>query len=238
MVRQAVEVFGGLDILVNNAGILRDRMIYNMSEDEWDKVVQVHLKGHFAPTRHACAYWRDRSKEIGGPVNASVVMTGSLVGLEGNVGQTNYATAKGGIAMFAIVAALDMERFGVRVNCVAPSGDTRLISLTTGVPTPPEPEEYAEWSPVNPGNVAPLVVWLASDLSRHVTAQVFMSKGPSITHYIPWQQNVTVTVPGGDRKWQPEEVGMALNTFAFGSRHPGYLTRGMFNPRTTHTVTG
>ena len=126
MVQQAVDTFGGLDVLVNNAGILRDRMIFNMDEDDWDAVVKVHLRGHYAPSRHACAYWRDHSKEIDGPVHASVICTSSLVGLEGNIGQTNYAAAKGGIAMFAIALALEMERYGVRANCVAPSGTTRL----------------------------------------------------------------------------------------------------------------
>ena len=226
MVQQAVDTFGGLDVLVNNAGILRDRMIFNMDEDDWDAVVKVHLRGHFAPSRHACAYWRDRAKEIDGPVHASVICTSSLVGLEGNIGQTNYAAAKGGIAMFAIALALEMERYGVRANCVAPSGTTRLITMTQGTDEPPlEPDQYTEFHPRDPGNVAPLVTWLASDLSRHVTGQVFLSMGTSITHYLPWTPNVTVTVPGGNRKWAPEEVGIALDTLAFRTRHPG-LRRG------------
>jgi NAD(P)-dependent dehydrogenase (short-subunit alcohol dehydrogenase family) len=230
MVAQAVDTFGGLDVLVNNAGILRDRMIFTMDEADWDAVMKVHLKGHFAPTRFACAYWRDKTKSTGRPVQASVVNTGSLVGLEGGVGQTNYAAAKGGIAMFTIALGLEMERYGVRANCVAPSGNTRLISLTLGTDPAPEPDEYAEWNEKDPGLVAPLVVWLASDLSIHVTGQTFMSKGASITHYSPWQQNVTVTVPGGDRKWQPEEIGAALNTFAFSSRNPGYTSRSLYRP--------
>ena len=156
MVQQAVDTFGGLDVLVNNAGIFRDRMIFNMDEDDWDAVVKVHLRGHFAPSRHACAYWRDRSKEIGGPVHASVICTSSLVGLEGNIGQTNYAAAKGGIAMFTIALALEMERYGVRANCVAPSGTTRLITMTQGTDAPPlEPDQYTEFDPRDPGNVAP-----------------------------------------------------------------------------------
>ncbi len=222
LVRQAIDAFGGLDVLVNNAGILRDRMIFNMDEDDWDAVVNVHLRGHYAPSRHACEYWRDRSKEIGGPVHASVICTSSLVGLVGNIGQTNYAAAKGGIAMFTIALALEMERYGVRANCVAPSGTTRLITMTQGTDAPPlEPDEYTEWDARDPGNVAPLVTWLASDLSHHVTGQVFLSIGPSITHYQPWTPNATVTVPGGDRKWTPEEIGVALDTLAFRTRHPG-----------------
>ena len=161
-------------------------------------------------------------KEIDGPVHASVICTSSLVGLEGNIGQTNYAAAKGGIAMFAIALALEMERYGVRANCVAPSGTTRLITMTQGADEPPlEPDQYTEFHPRDPGNVAPLVTWLASDLSRHVTGQVFLSIESSITHYHPWTPNVTVTVPGGNRKWTPEEVGVALDTLAFRTRHPG-----------------
>jgi NAD(P)-dependent dehydrogenase (short-subunit alcohol dehydrogenase family) len=222
MVQQAIDTFGGLDILVNNAGILRDRMLFNMDEDDWDAVVRVHLRGHYAPSRHACEYWRNRSKEIDGPVHASVVCTSSLVGLVGNIGQTNYAAAKGGIAMFTIALALEMERYGVRANCIAPSGTTRLITLTQGTDERPlEPDEYTEWSPRDPGNVAPLVTWLASDLSRHVTGQVFMSYGPTITHFRPWTPGATVTVPGADRKWTPEEIGAALDSLVFGTRHPG-----------------
>jgi NAD(P)-dependent dehydrogenase (short-subunit alcohol dehydrogenase family) len=222
MVHQAVDTFGGLDALVLNAGILRDKMIFNMDEADWDAVVKVHLKGHFAPARHACEYWRERSKETSGPVTAAVICTGSSVGLFGNVGQTNYAAAKGGIAMFTIALAQDMERYGVRANCVAPSGTTRLIATIPGRDTAVlEPDEYESWEPQNPGNVAPLVVWLASDLSAHVTGQVFMSWGGSVTHFQPWTPNVSVTVPGGDRKWTPEEINTALNTAAFGTRHPG-----------------
>jgi NAD(P)-dependent dehydrogenase (short-subunit alcohol dehydrogenase family) len=232
LVRQAVEGFGGLDVLVNNAGILRDRMIFNMDEDDWDAVVKVHLRGHYAPSRHACEYWRDLSKEVDGPVHASVICTSSLVGLVGNVGQTNYAAAKGGIPMFTIALALEMERYGVRANCVAPSGMTRLITMTQGTDDAPrEPDQYTEWDARDPGNVAPLVTWLASDLSRHVTGQVFLSMGESITHFQPWTPNVTVTVPGGNRRWRPEEIGVALDTLAFGTRHPGLRGGAEFGGR-------
>lgn len=222
LVRQAVDDFGGLDSLILNAGILRDKMIFNMEESDWDAVIKVHLKGHFAPARHACEYWRDRSKEAGGPIKASVVCTGSSVGLFGNVGQTNYSAAKGGIAMFTIALAGDMERYGVRANMVAPSGTTRLIGTIPGRDVKVlEPEQYEGFSPQNPGNVAPLVVWLASDLSAHVTGQIFLSIGTRITHIQPWLPDVTVTVPGGERKWTPEEIDVAVNTNVFKSRHPG-----------------
>jgi NAD(P)-dependent dehydrogenase (short-subunit alcohol dehydrogenase family) len=234
MVQQAIDSFGDLDVLVNNAGILRDRMIFNMDEDDWDAVVKVHLKGHFAPSRHACEYWRDRSKQIDGPVHASLICTTSLVGLIGNIGQTNYAAAKGGIAVFTIALALEMERYGVRANCVAPSGTTRLITMTQGSDEPPrEPEDYGEWEPRDPGNVAPLVTWLASDLSRHVSGQVFFSYGATITHYQPWTPNVTVSVPGGNRKWTPEEIGAALDRLAFRSRPPGLSGGAEFGERSS-----
>jgi NAD(P)-dependent dehydrogenase (short-subunit alcohol dehydrogenase family) len=222
MVRQAVDEFGRLDSLVLNAGILRDKMIFNMEEGDWDAVVKVHLKGHFAPARHATEYWREKSKQIGGPVNAAVVTTGSSVGLLGNVGQTNYSAAKGGIAMFTIALSSDMERYGVRANMVAPSGNTRLIATIPGRDAPVlEPEQYETWDPQNPGNVAPLVVYLVSDLSAQVSGQIFMSWGAQILHFAPWTPDVSVTVPGGDRKWTPEEVAVALNTSLFKSRHPG-----------------
>ena len=164
MVQQAIDSFGGLDVLVLNAGILRDRMIFNMDESDWDAVVKVHMKGHFSPARHACAYWRDKSREVGGKVNASVINTTSSVGLLGNTGQTNYAAAKGGIAMFTIALAQDMARYGVRSNAIAPSGTTRLIGITRGtdIDEIAEPDQYESFDPRDPGNVAPLALWLAS----------------------------------------------------------------------------
>jgi NAD(P)-dependent dehydrogenase (short-subunit alcohol dehydrogenase family) len=222
MIDQAVDTFGGLDTLVLNAGILRDKMIFNMTEAEWDSVIKVHLKGHFAPARHAAAYWRDKSKEIDGPVNASIITTSSSVGLFGNVGQTNYAAAKGGIAVFTIAFAADMERYGVRANCIAPSGATRLIGTIPGRDAPtPEPDEYTEFAPQNPGNVAPTAVWLASDRAQHVTGQVFMAGGTSVTIFNPWMPRATLGVPGGDRKWDPEELATAMDIKVFGSRHMG-----------------
>jgi NAD(P)-dependent dehydrogenase (short-subunit alcohol dehydrogenase family) len=231
MIKQAVDTFGGLDILVLNAGILRDKMIFNLDESDWDDVIRVHLKGHFSPARHAAAYWREKSKEVdGGRVNASVITTSSLVGLQGNIGQTNYTAAKGGIAMFTISFGLEMERYGVRVNCVAPSGNTRLIGITRGTEdSVKEPDEYEEFSMSNPGNVAPLIVWLGSDLSQHVNGQIFMVQGTQIHHYQPFTRDVTVSVPGGaERKWEPEEVNRAMNSMVFGSRHPGLMAGAEF----------
>ena len=129
MVEHAVSAFGRLDILVNNAGILRDRMLVNMSEDEWDAVIAVHLKGHFAPTRHAAAHWRERSK-AGEELRARVINTSSPSGVFGNVGQTNYGAAKAGIAGFTLIAAQELARYGVTVNCIAPNARTRMTEET------------------------------------------------------------------------------------------------------------
>src|SRR6185369_7421745 len=132
MVQQAVDAFGGLDVLINNAGILRDKMSFNMDEAEWDSVVDVHLKGHFAPSRFAASYWRQKSKDSGGPVNAKIVNTASESGLYGNAGQANYAAAKAGIAALTIVMARELERAGVRVNAIAPVALTRLTEDLMG----------------------------------------------------------------------------------------------------------
>jgi NAD(P)-dependent dehydrogenase (short-subunit alcohol dehydrogenase family) len=170
MVNQAIETFGGLDILVNNAGILRDKMSFNMTEEEWDAVVKVHLKGHFAPARFAGAHWRQKSKDSGEPVNAKIVNTASESGLYGNAGQANYASAKAGIAALTIVLARELDRFGVRVNCIAPVAMTRLTEDMMG-------GDDARAEQLAPANVAAGVAWLASDLSDGVNGQVLKIQG-------------------------------------------------------------
>ena len=170
MVNQAIETFGGLDVLINNAGILRDKMSFNMTEEEWDSVVKVHLKGHFATMRFAGAYWRQKSKDTGESVNAKVVNTASESGLYGNAGQANYAAAKAGIAAMTIVLARELERFGVRVNCIAPVALTRLTEDLMGGREGIE-EKLA------PSNIAAGVAWLASDLSEGVNGQVLKIQG-------------------------------------------------------------
>ncbi len=168
IVAQAVETFGGLDILINNAGILRDKMSFNMTEEEWDSVIAVHLKGHFAPARFAAAYWRQKSKDSGESVNAKIVNTSSESGLYGNAGQANYAAAKAGIASMTIVLARELERFGVRVNAIAPVALTRLTEdLMGGVV-----DDTAAKASLDPANVAAAVGWLASDLSDGVNGQI------------------------------------------------------------------
>src|ERR1043165_8169096 len=128
MIDSAIKTFGKLDVLINNAGILRDRMLVNMTEQEWDAVIKVHLKGTFAPARHAAAYWRDRAKEIGRPVDARLITTTSVSGIYGNVGQTNYGAAKAAIAAFTVIAAREMRRYGVTSNSISPSAYTRMTA--------------------------------------------------------------------------------------------------------------
>jgi len=180
LVQRAVDTFGRLDILVNNAGILRDRMLVNMEEAEWDSVIQVHLKGHFAPTRHAAAYWRDRSKS-GEEVRARVINTASPSGVFGNVGQTNYSTAKAGIAAFTIVAAQELGRYGVTVNCIAPNARTRMTESAFELPS-----EDGGFDVIDPANNSPVVVALCADEAEGITGQVFHIFGGAVNMLQPW----------------------------------------------------
>jgi len=182
MVQRAIDTFGRLDILVNNAGITRDRMLVNMTEDEWDAVIAVHLKGHFAPTRHAAAHWRERSK-AGEAVRARVVNTSSPSGVFGNVGQANYGAAKAAIAGFTLIAAQELQRYGVTVNCIAPNARTRMTEETFGDLPPPEEGEF---DPLDPANMSPLVVALAADEAQDITGQCFFVWGGSINVLRPW----------------------------------------------------
>ncbi|HEY3844369.1 MAG TPA: SDR family oxidoreductase [Acidimicrobiales bacterium] len=187
ILRQAIETFGGLDVVVNNAGILRDRMLFSMTEAEWDDVIRVHLKGTFVTSRHAAAYWRDRAK--GGATNdARLINTSSVAGLYANPGQTNYGAAKAGIAAFTQIAALELGRYGVTANAVAPGGLTRL---TEDMTLPDEMLDRFE-----PRWVAPLVVWLASPRSHDITGHVFESSGVVFGVAEGWRRGPsTVDVP-------------------------------------------
>jgi len=203
MVAQAVETFGGLDILVNNAGILRDRMSFSMEEAEWDAVIEVHLKGHFCPLRHAATWWRQRSKELGGPVDARVVNTSSESGLYGNAGQLNYAAAKAGIAAMTIVAARELERFGVRVNAIAPVARTRLTESVPGAAEFFSPKEGDPFDAFAPENVAPAVAWLVSDLSAGVSGQVVKVQGGLVQLLRGWRP---VSQAKSDKPWTIDAV--------------------------------
>lgn len=171
LIKAAVDTFGDLHGVVNNAGILRDRMMANMSEAEWDAVIKVHLKGTFAPAHFAAAYWRDQSK-AGKPVDGRIINTTSVSGIYGNIGQANYGAAKAGIAAFTVITALELSRYGVTVNAVAPVALTRMTENLQ--PTPPTDEEREAQSP---RWIAPIVTWLASAESKGVTGRVFEASG-------------------------------------------------------------
>ena len=186
LINGAVDAFGRLDILVNNAGILRDRMLVSMSEQEWDDVVKVHLKGHFVPTRFAAAYWREQVK-AGNEVKASIIHTSSTSGLLGNPGQTNYGAAKAGIGSFSIICAKELVRYGVRSNCIAPAARTRLTEATPGlgeiVKPPDDAEAFDVW---DPANVSPLVAYLAT-AECPFNGATFYVQGGTVRLMEPWR---------------------------------------------------
>jgi NAD(P)-dependent dehydrogenase (short-subunit alcohol dehydrogenase family) len=198
LVNQSISDFGRLDILVNNAGILRDRMLVNMSEAEWDAVINVHLKGTFAPTRHAAAYWRAQSK-AGQVVTGRVINTSSPSGVFGNAGQSNYGAAKAGIAAFTVIAALELQRYGVTVNCLAPYARTRMTQAVFGLV--PSPEQ--EFDPMDPANISPIVVALASDEAADITGRCFFVCGGLINVLRQWDSGILIHQEG---TWEPLEV--------------------------------
>src|SRR3974390_2661020 len=202
LVDPAVGAFGDLHVLVNNAGILRDRVLVNMSEQEWDSVITVHLKGHFVPLRHAAAYWRERAK-AGEEVKASVINTSSTSGLLGNPGQTNYGAAKAGIAAFTVIAAQELGRYGVRVNAIAPAARTRMTEsppgLTAAVAVPSDPSQFDIW---DPANISPLVAYLATE-GCPATGRVYFVQGGEIRLFQPG--TMTDTLDKGDR-WTVAEL--------------------------------
>jgi len=185
MIQQAIDTYGQLDVLVNNAGILRDRMMVNMTEAEWDGVIKVHLKGTFAPAHFAAGYWRDQTK-AGKPVDARLINTTSVSGIYGNPGQSNYGAAKAGIAAFTIIAARELGRYGITVNAVAPGALTRMTDdLAMGRGTE---EDKAR---LHPRWIAPIVTWLASAESRHITGRVFEASGYVLAIAEGWHRGPT-----------------------------------------------
>ena len=199
MVNTAIEHFGGLDIVVNNAGILRDRMLTNMTEEEWDAVIDVHLKGTFAPSRWAAAYWRDRSK-AGLPVDGRIISTSSISGLYGNAGQSNYGAAKAGIAAFTIIAGMELARYGVTANAIAPIALTRMTENLG-----PELSEQQKFLR-DPAWVSPVVCWLASPLSKHVTGRVFEAAGSILGIAQGWTRGPYVE-PAFELRTDPAAIG-------------------------------
>jgi NAD(P)-dependent dehydrogenase (short-subunit alcohol dehydrogenase family) len=195
LIQQAIDSFGGLDVVINNAGILRDKMSFNMTEEEWDAVIRVHLKGHFVPARHAAAYWRAKSKEAGRPVGAAIVNTASESGLYGNAGQLNYAAAKAGIAAMTIVLARELERVGVRANAIAPVARTRLTEDVAGGVFDAKDGGFDAFAPEN---AAAGAVWLASPLADGITGQVLKIQGGVAQIVRGWRP---VTEVSDDKPW-------------------------------------
>ena len=198
MIQRAIDRYGALDILVLNAGILRDRMLVNMTEEEWDAVIAVHLKGHFGPLRHAAAYWRERAKS-GESLRARVISTSSPSGVFGNVGQANYGAAKAAIAGLTLIAAQELTRYGVTVNCIAPNARTRMTEETFG--DLPAPEEG--FDPLDAGNMAPLVVALCTDEAQDITGQCFFVWGGSVNVLRPWDAGELLA---SEERWDADEL--------------------------------
>lgn len=201
ILKATLERFGDVHVLVNNAGVCRDKMFVNMSEDDWDDVVRVHLRGHYCLANVLCRHWRERNKE-GAEVSARIINTSSGAGLLGSVGQSNYSAAKAGVLGLTLVQAAELGRYGITVNAIAPQART---GMTAGVfdemMKAPEDGSFDSW---NPDNVGPLVVWLGSAASRHVTGQVFEAKGGWIALADGWR-----TGPARDKeaRWEAGEVG-------------------------------
>ena len=184
LVNAAIEAFGDLHILVNNAGIIRDRVLVNMTEEEWDHVMHVNLNGHFVPTRWAASYWREQSK-AGRTVSAAVVNTSSTSGLLGNPGQSNYGTAKAGIAAFTVIAAQELSRYGVRVNAIVPAARSRITESTPGLSDIVQAPDSGVFDAWDPANVSPVAAYLCSDLCPF-TGKVFFVQGGRVQYFQPW----------------------------------------------------
>jgi NAD(P)-dependent dehydrogenase (short-subunit alcohol dehydrogenase family) len=219
LIAQAVDELGRLDILVNNAGIVRDSILHQMDEEAWDAVIRVHLKGTFAPLRHAAAYWRAEVK-AGRRVAGRVINTTSGAGLSGNVGQANYTAAKAGIVGLTLTASIELARLGVTVNCVAPGGTTRIMGTIPGADVEVrEPDEYDDFHPLDPKISSPLVAWLASDEAGYVSGQVLRAIGETIVLLEGWRYGPTISNNGAH--WDAETLGGRISTDVFRSRAPG-----------------
>ena len=205
IVAQALQAFGAVHVLVNNAGILRDRMFISLSEDDWDQVMRVHLKGHFCLANTLGRHWRDLSK-AGQRPDARIINTSSGAGLQGSVGQSNYAAAKAGIAALTLVQAVEMARYGVTANALAPAARTDMTeSAMPETVKAPSDGSFDAWGP---DNVAPLVVWLGSSASAHITGKVFESQGGRISLCDGWRTDATVDKQA---RWLPAELGPVID---------------------------
>jgi NAD(P)-dependent dehydrogenase (short-subunit alcohol dehydrogenase family) len=205
LVSTAIETFGALDVVVNNAGILRDRMVVNMTIDEWDAVIKVHLRSTFAMTKHAAAYWRQESKRDAQRI-ARVINTTSASGMYGNPGQSNYGAAKAGIAAFTIITAMELGRYGVTVNAVGPAARTRMTdSLEGAAANLPQPGQFDDYAP---DNIAPVVAWLAGPDSSHVTGRVFNVRGGRLNIGEGWHAGPIIDKGA---RWEPDELGPVVD---------------------------
>jgi NAD(P)-dependent dehydrogenase (short-subunit alcohol dehydrogenase family) len=220
MIAQAVDIWGKLDVLVNNAGIVRDGAIWNMTADDFDAVIRVHVKGTWGPSHWAAKHWRARSK-AGETFTGRIINTTSGAGLVGNFGQTSYATAKAAIAGLTQTLSLELYKMGVTVNAIGPAGATRITATMPGAPAVIEPDDLAEdeWNPMDPAGSSPVVAWLASDESQHVTGQVIRAVAENIIWMRGWTDGPTLG--NGGKRWDATTLGMQLNTDIFGTRTPG-----------------
>jgi NAD(P)-dependent dehydrogenase (short-subunit alcohol dehydrogenase family) len=202
LVATAVDTFGRLDALVNNAGILRDRTVAKMSVDEWDAVIKVHLRGHFLPTHHACTYWKDSGQP------GRIVCTASTSGLLGNFGQTNYGAAKAGIAAFSTIVAMEMARYGVRCNAIAPAARTRMTEGAYGNAFAGDDDEetFDFW---HPDNVAPLVAYLCSDAAGDISGKVFGVQGDAVELYQPFTS--VAVIQNHDTRFTPSGIAARVH---------------------------
>lgn len=216
LVRDTVDRFGELHAVVNNAGFLRDRMLTSMSEDDFDAVINVHLKGTFTVTRHACGYWRERGK-AGAPVSGRIVNTTSGAGLWGNVGQVNYSSAKAAIAMLSTVVAMEMERYGVTVNCISPIAATRMLA-SIGMEG-----EQSGWDRLDPANASPVVAWLCSEESGWLTGQVLRVDGNTLMRVGGYTIEGSYPSKSGEAL-TVDELGLGVRKL-FGAFPPGLVIK-------------
>jgi NAD(P)-dependent dehydrogenase (short-subunit alcohol dehydrogenase family) len=221
MVRQAVSELGRLDILVNNAGIVRDGSIFNMTVEDFDAVLKVHVRGTWVPSKHAALHWRSLNKETGQKVGGRIINTVSGAGLVGNFGQSNYAPAKAAIASLTQTLSLELYKIGVTVNAVGPAGATRITATMPNAPAVIEPDDLAddEWNRMDPAISSPLVAWLASDEADHVTGQVIRAVAEDIILMQGWTDGPKLN--NGGQRWDAGKLGMQLATDVFKTRTPG-----------------
>lgn len=221
MIAQAVEQFGRLDIIVNNAGIVRDGSIFNMSVDDFDAVIKVHLRGTWLPCKHAAMHWRTLNKQTGQKVDGRIINTVSGAGLTGNFGQSNYAPAKAAIASLTQTLSLELYKMGVTVNAVGPAAATRITGTMPNAPAVIEADEIPaeEWNRMDPAVSSPLVAWLASDEADHVTGQIIRAVAENIILMKGWADGPTIN--NGEKRWDATKLGQQLATDVFFTRAPG-----------------